>query len=470
MSIAPRGRLQGLLCPVQMSRYLTYAFIITMPWAGVFAESVNPHDAARMFQSLIACIAAFALLQLGGPWWPRARTSRAVLLVVVVFGCLSVGLAEKTTYAALEASAMVLLVIMVAVLARTDTDVLLRELPAVVALSSLLAVLLELPRLLYSFTDGRVPQAADFGFMYMSHRFFNHTQSVMLPMAFLPLLVPAQRWVRAAAWAGLMGGLALLWRTGGRGTIVAIVVFAVVLPCVLRARAGHAVRTMMLAAIGAAVIYLVCFITPAVLLGLAPDNRGNAALRIAQGNDSGRFYLWKLALDDAVQHPWAGIGPMHYAHLPNLLAAHPHNSVAQWAAEWGMPVTLCVLAVLGALLFRATRELGRAVGDVKTLLTVTGLAVLVGAIDSLFSGTLVMPVSQTWWFIALGCMLAVFPGPSMNRAMANLALRGAIVVALVALHVGLSVLTYQRSIEPPKVTEAGLQRTNVPRYWINGFF
>jgi len=24
---------------------------------------------------------------------------------------------------------------------------------------------------------------------------------------------------------------------------------------------------------------------------------------------------------------------MHYAHLPNLLAAHPHNSIAQLAVE-----------------------------------------------------------------------------------------------------------------------------------------
>ena len=50
------------------------------------------------------------------------------------------------------------------------------------------------------------------------------------------------------------------------------------------------------------------------------------------------------------------------------------------------------------------------------------------------------------------------------------AVRGMSISALIALHVALSAITYQRSIQPPEMTPHGLQRTNVPRYWINGFF
>lgn len=469
MSVVLRGRFQELN-PARAARFAAYAFMLTMPWAGVFAVSVNPHDAARMFQSLVLIASAFALFRLGGPWWPSARTGTAVLLAVLVFGGLSVGLAEKPSYAALEASSIMLLVLMAIALGRTDAEVLLRELPAVLALSALLSVLLELPRLLYFLSDGRVPQAADFGFMYMSHRFFNHAQSVMLPMAFLPLLIPCARWVRIAAWIGVIGGLALLLRTGGRGTLVAMGLFAVALPFALRSNARAAVRTLVRAGIGAVIAYLACFVLPAALLGLAQDHRGNAG-RIVGASDSGRFYLWKLAVEDALQHPWFGIGPMHYAHQPNLLAAHPHNSLLQWSAEWGIPMTLCAVAALATLLFRAGRVLRTSQrADSNAFLAIVALAVLVAGIDSLFSGTLVMPVSETWWFIALGCTMAALPERPASMPRAGLALRNVLVAALVALHVGLSVWTYKRSIQPPQVTEGGLQRTNVPRYWINGFF
>jgi O-antigen ligase len=470
MSTALSGRVRGQATPARLARYTAYAFMVTMPWAAVFADALNPHDVARMFQSLVICTAACALLAFGGPWWPAAPSRRAALVAVFVLGCLSVGTADKMSYAALEASALVLLLTLSLVLARADTDELLRELPAVVALSALLSVLLELPRLVYFLADGRVPQAGDFGFMYMSHRFFNHTQSVMLPMAFLALLVPCPRWARIAAWIGVIGGLALSLRTGGRGTLLALTLFGVALPLVLKWQVRQVVRTLAIAGIGAVVAYLVFFVLPAELLALAPDHRGNAA-RVAVAGDAGRLYLWNLALENVTQHPWVGIGPMHYAHQPNLLAAHPHNSLVQWAAEWGIPMTLCVLAGLGAQLVRAGQRLrSTRPSDINVMLAIAGLATFVGAIDSLVSGTLVMPVSQTWWFIALGCMLTALYEPQVQKAAAGAAPRRVVVYALVAVHVSLSAWTYQRSVEPPQITPTGLQRTNVPRYWVNGFF
>ena len=134
-------------------------------------------------------------------------------------------------------------------------------------------------------------------------------------------------------------------------------------------------------------------------------------------------------------------------------------------------MTLCAVAVLATLLFRAGREL-RACrrADTNAFLAIVTLAVLVASVDSLFSGTLVMPVSETWWFIALGCTMAALRERPASMPRSGIALRSVLVAALVALHVVLSVWTYTRSIQPPQVIEGGLQRTNVPRYWINGFF
>ena len=164
---------------------------------------------------------------------------------------------------------------------------------------------------------------------------------------------------------------------------------------------------------------------------------------------------------------------MHYAHQPNLLAAHPHNSVAQWAAEWGVPVTVIAFGTVAALLARAAKQVLHAttVSNTTIVLAVAGLATLAGVIDSLVSGTLVMPVSETWWFIAFGCMLACSRTAPSTIPLAGGALRWTLVSALLASHAGLSVVTYERSVKPPQsASNDGPQRTNVPRYWINGFF
>ena len=429
----------------QATRYAVYAFMVCMPWATVFLDSLNPHDSARMLQSVVMCLAAWAMVRHGGPWVPMVPRKRMALFGLLAIGSLSVCVAERWTYASLEASAAVLLVLVAAVIARTPMQILLRELPAVIAFSALMSLVMELPRLTFFLADGRVPQAADFGFMYMSHRFLNHAQSLILPFAFLPLLVRTTRWVRIAAWIGVIGGLALLWRTGGRGTLIAVAVFALALPCLLRFQAKQIVRVLALALLGAVLVYFACFVLPAVLLGLPQDHRGNATLRLIGSDDSGRIYLWKLALNDAMQNPWLGIGPMHYAHQPNLLAAHPHNSVLQVAAEWGMPMTVGILATLVALFVRTagkvlTTEAG---SDARVLLAVSWSATLVGLVDSLVSGTLVMPVSQMWWTVALGCMLAQPVKGAPHVPIAGLRIRWLLVSALVAVHLATSAMTYQ---------------------------
>jgi len=445
--------------------------MVCTPWATVFIDPVNPHDGARMFETVVMCLAACAMVLRGGPWYPSSIAGRIALIGLLAFGSLSVLAAERVSYAALEASAAALLVIVVAVLARTDVDTLLRELPGVVAVSALMSVLMELPRLGFFLADARMPQAGDFGFMYMSHRFLNHAQSLILPMAVLPLLVPSARWVRVAAWIGLAGGLAVLWRTGGRGTLLALCVFAGALPYLLRSQAKQVLRVLTLVSLAAAFVYLVCFVLPPIVMDLPQEHRGSATDRLIAGRDSGRFYLWKLALDDALQNPWLGIGPMHYAHQPNLLAAHPHNSIAQLAAEWGLPMTLCMLVTLATLFVRGAMKVRATSGaDARVLLVLGGLTALVGGVDSLVSGTLVMPVSQMWWVIALGCMLAGMGRAAPRAPVASFLVRALLVGALVALHLGLSVVTYHRSVRSLEGVAPVLERTNMPRYWINGFF
>ncbi len=463
--------LLGKLDPSAWARYGTYAFMLSMPWATVFLGSMSPHDGARIFQTLVMCLAAWAWVDLGAPWRPQRAVSRYLLLALVAGAGASVLAAPGLQHAALEASATVLLVLLALVFARTPLPTLRVELPPVLALSALLSLLMELPRVAFRYADGLVPAAGDFGFMYMNHRFLNHVESILLPLLLLPLLLPAARWVRVATWIGLAGGLALLWRTGGRGTLIAFTVFVLALPWLLKAQARQILRTMAVAFAWSAAIYLLLFVLPIHLLGLQNTATGSAAQRLTSVNDAARLYLWKLAWQDIVEHPWLGVGPMHYAHLKNPMAAHPHNSVLQWASEWGVAVT-AVLTVLLAGLFvrRIDQTRSQPVGSLARVFTaVCLLTAVVGCIDSLVSGTLVMPVSQTWWFVAAGCALATADaGPSNEPARPMRAHRAglALALALVAGHLLLSAATFVQATRPGSDVPVGM----IPRYWNNGQF
>lgn len=452
------------------TRYGAYAFMLSMPWATVFLGSMSPHDGARIFQTMLMCLAAWAWVELGAPWRPCRAMQRYLLLAFAIVACASVLTAPRLPHAALEAVSTALLVLLAMVFARTPLAMLRIELPPVLALSGLLSLLMELPRVVFRYADGMAPAASDLGFMYMNHRFLNHVESILLPLLLLPLLLPAARWVRIAAWIGLAGGLALLWRTGGRGTLISFTMFVVGLPWLLRAQARRILQTVAIAFASGAAVYLLLFVMPIQVLGLRDTITGNAAQRLAGVNDAARLYLWKLAWQDIVEHPWLGVGPMHYAHLKNLMAAHPHNSVLQWASEWGVPATAALGVLLARLFVRRADEARRQPdGSPDRVFTVICLlTTLVGCVDSLVSGTLVMPVSQTWWLVVAGCALAIPDGRNSGPTRPAPARRAGLALAstLVAAQLLLSVATFMQATRPGSDVPVGM----FPRYWNNGQF
>jgi putative inorganic carbon (hco3(-)) transporter len=453
-----------------LARRCAYAFMLTMPWAAVFAERLNPHDVARMLVSGVTVFAAWAWWQQASRWEARRRWEQGGLLAIAVLAAASATTAARPVYAWLEVIAWVLLLMLVLVFARSPSSALQRELPPVLALAGLVSVVMELPRWAFFLADGRIAQPLDFGFMYMSARFFNHAQSVVLPLLLLPLLLPAPRWARVAAWIGLCGGLALLWRTGGRGTLIGLAAAALVLPWLLREHAQRLLRVLGAALLGATLVYGALFIVPAWAMGLASAHQDSLSTRVAEFGDGGRSYLWKRAMQTALLYPWLGSGPMHFAYGENRVAAHPHSSVLQLAAEWGLPATVLVLAAAAVAVRRGLRAAGGAGVDpqARTMFMVATAATLAGGVDSLVSGTMVMPVSQLWWCVALGVMLAA-RRETIRAAAPRPPWRAPLAVGLVAMLIALSVLTYRLAVLPPTdLTTA--YRNNVPRYWINGFF
>jgi putative inorganic carbon (HCO3(-)) transporter len=247
---------------------------------------------------------------------------------------------------------------------------------------------------------------------------------MVIPLLAYPVLIGegtrAQRW-------GVFALLALWWMlaiaSGSRGTWVALAVAAVVLVALAWHACAGWLRIQLMALGVGAVLFAVLFVgVPAWLARDAKvENRLSNILDLDR-----RGELWAMAWAQIQAHPWLGIGPMHLAAIPTKVAAHPHNAVLQFAAEWGVPAALALLlpAVFGMQrLLTRLREQRAAAKPVPVCLAASLLAA--GAL-SMVDGVIVMPYTQLWLALVAGWAIGVYlreavvlhpvvPGPRMSR-------------------------------------------------------
>jgi O-antigen ligase len=125
-----------------------------------------------------------------------------------------------------------------------------------------------------------------------------------------------------------------------------------------------------------------------------------------------RIELWSQCLDLIQNHPLFGVGPMHFAWYSNT-SGHPHNSVLQIMAEWGLPAALLILASAGYGLFcwlkkftpgsiQSKSRLDCSLAIVLSFTLITNLAY------SLVDGVIVMPISQVLMFTIIGLMMGYY--------------------------------------------------------------
>ena len=261
---------------------------------------------------------------------------------------------------------------------------------------------------------GGQPHPAEFIIGFDNHRFFNHVQTVSLPLLGLLVLRSGQggAWVGHTArywWTLTAAWWMLLFVSSGRGTFLGILAGVIMVLIWRRRQALPWCRVMLLSCIAGFGAYIVFYILVPHLIGLQPFGFLTEVVQRSVTNlDSSRWPLWLSAWEMIVSHPWLGVGPLHFAHYSRdvQIAAHPHNWVLQIASEWGIPALFC----LNTMLFMSLRKLLRtarsiAIDDLKNqaMLTVwlaTGVAIVV---DGFVSGLIVMPTSQLWITLYIGC-------------------------------------------------------------------
>jgi O-antigen ligase len=215
---------------------------------------------------------------------------------------------------------------------------------------------------------------------------------------------PLLRWSAALV-------LVSLWLINiGLGTRGVWFAAALALPIAFIAFGPGKSRTLVYAIAGAALLGALGYWALAQLLhGAKVETQGLAAL-VPEGLQNStltrRGELWQQAIDAIRSQPLLGIGPMQLAAVPTDVGSHPHNWFLQVGAEWGLGAAVIVLFGLkraGSIVRRiAQTQLRVSSGVVALTLSVTAALAL-----ALVDGNLVMPVSQSGFFLAFGALLGV---------------------------------------------------------------
>ena len=466
-------------------------FLILVPGSVVWSSSLQGHDFARVLQVLLGAICAvciaIALVRSHQLFVTPVAVGMTLLAALALASILA---APDVAMATREGSLFLGLACVVAVVARrhqNGNDNSDEVLAATVGIAAALYSSLVLMAVFINLAHGAA--LARFGLFagYDNYRFFNHVQTAMLPLlAIAASLIFRSGTFSRLAWFGLVVGFALLMFSGGRATALSLLSGGLLALLVFRRAAFPLLRNLSVGAVAGLVLYIGLFV-------LLPSF-GNSAVDVVapQGvagleSDHSRFFLWKLALADIRESPWLGIGPMHYAHFVNGKAAHPHNIYLQVAAEWGVPMLLGLMAASGWGLWRLSRAVS-ACNDPEKRKVGIGLfiALVAIAVDGVFSGNFVMPVSQVWIAVVIGWAVAwtraqspvltnysAPPSPSMRRLPRGLGVGVAVILCASQIVLFMSVWPEFRHLDAHlKYVNQTLshEESHRPRFWSDGWF
>ena len=156
------------------------------------------------------------------------------------------------------------------------------------------------------------------------------------------------------------------------------------------------------------------FLSYQLLFQLIPILRASTLVTgtIMRDTTNDRTELWSQAIHLIQDHPILGIGPMHFAWASSTVA-HPHNSVLQLMAEWGLPATLIILGLAGYGIFCWFKRFNANSLQTETqynshLAIVLFFTITTSAAYSLVDGVIVMPISQVLLFTFIGLMIGLY--------------------------------------------------------------
>lgn len=344
------------------------------------------------------------------------------LIFLAAWGALSSLAAAQPKWALLEWALFVSLTFFAAAIASirsSETDSLDKAILGIVVMAAAVYVVATFSAYLATVFDGTPLLVWELFGGFSNIRFFGQYQSLTLPLVVLPLLL----YKLSNGQRLLLMLLCSVWwtfaiATGTRGTWLGMMVAsAVAIYCGSQGRKWVAAQVR---------CFLMGFAIYILLFDIVPDYFGIQSITIVGSRFadiaslSKRDLLWTAAAGFVREHPFWGVGPMHFAHFPNDIGAHPHNSLLQLAAEWGVPVALAVLVIALRAVYAMVGTVRQTIGvdPSKSLLMIGLIASIVAAMaQSLVDGVIVMPFTQTVLAFVSGWALGVYRSLSGRRVL-----------------------------------------------------
>lgn len=379
------------------------------------------HDDQRVLEVL--CLSLGALLLILNLWCDKpvwvstGKPIAGLMAIFFIFGFFSSVVAYSPRYALYEWSSFGLLLLLAGVIANEVARNLKQQLDLVLLVLGLgCALYVFNVALVYVWVlqSGMQPDVSEFIVGFNNYRFFNHVQTISFPLLGLLTLRSGQQSAAAKNPAHYWWVLLSLWWmlllvSSGRGTFVGILTGIIMVFFWRGRQALPWCRIMLFSAMAGLAAYGVFFLLLPMLMGLQPFWFLNEIVERSIANPgSSRGALWQRAIEMTMSHPLLGAGPLHFAHYGRDInnGAHPHSWPLQIATEWGIPALLSLSAVV-FIAFRKLLDSARmiALNDLQnqavlTTWLATGIAILT---DGLVSGLIVMPSSQLWIVIYIGC-------------------------------------------------------------------
>ena len=242
---------------------------------------------------------------------------------------------------------------------------------------------------------------------FSNKRFYGQFQTFTLPLLALPLLMPTvSRTLRGAVFALLCIWWLIAIGGGTRGTWLGMGVAGAVL-ALLGPWGRRWLGWQLAAVLGGMLLYWLVFPVLADHLGI--EITASASDRLTTSL-SGRGSIWWQGWQMLAERPWLGFGPMHFADIANVVAAHPHQAVLQWMSEWGVPSAVCVAVLAwrgGWATLRVVRERKQSTERADQLRLCLFAALIGALVQSMVDGVIVMPNSQVWLALVVGWLLAL---------------------------------------------------------------
>ncbi|WP_161539846.1 O-antigen ligase [Glaciimonas sp. PCH181] len=341
--------------------------------------------------------------------------------------------------------------------------------------------------------DGQ-PNPEVFIFGFDNLRFFNHIQTISLPLLGLWAVHSALNQRNESRFTSQIFPFIatsfwwmMLFVSAGRGTFIGV--FAGIIGAWLfqRRLAMPWCRVMIITCLAGLCAYAIFFVTLPILVGLQPFGfLSELGSRTLSDPTSSRLSLWWRAWEMILAHPIFGAGPLHFAHYATNVqfGAHPHNWILQIASEWGVPAVFCLIVVI-VIAFRSLMRTATKIkpGDEKNQAALaaflaTGIAILV---DGLVSGLIVMPTSQLWIVLYVGCAWGWVSSlsnetkalpPEGSQVLHKAALALTVLVLLICFGCGLWPEILSLPKYEAKAVDSGVYVRNVlrPRLWKAGYF